>query len=103
MAGMPGTRARTGRPQLRLSKRHTKGRTRGISPAAGPGALWGTHRRLNPRETFAYAAVGRDIDEHRAYEIAHFLVASRASAPHRHSDDIQKSQRSSRRTREDPS
>lgn len=53
----------------------------------GRSRLVGTHRRLNPRETFAYAAIGRDIDEHRTYEIAHFRVTSRASARHRHSDD----------------
>jgi hypothetical protein len=53
----------------------------------GRGRLVGTHRRLNLRETFAYAAAGRDIDEHRAYEIAHFPAASRASARDRHSDD----------------
>jgi hypothetical protein len=46
----------------------------------GGGRLVGTHRRLNLCETFGYTAAGRDIDEHRADEIADIPRASRASA-----------------------
>jgi hypothetical protein len=45
----------------------------------------GPYRRPNRRETFAYSAAGRDIDEHRADQIgpppAHFLGGDLRPAP----------------------
>jgi hypothetical protein len=39
----------------------------------------GTYRRIDLPETFTYFATSRDLDEHRADEIAHFPSTSRAA------------------------